>query len=719
RRISQQNSNTARREMYGSPVLKPLIVSKVDDELNLEVFEISPHAVTYCCISHVWGDVERHTAGSRSMLASSKHKCEAVRKAIERSMDPVWIDILSIDQKDRAKKQTLIDDMMGIYQAARKVIVVLEPSCSDDFADLEKIFSRLLTDGGPVGLEESQIINSLMKESLVKLSKMPYYCRLWTLVEQLVAQELRYQNYEGDEAVDLVKLALNGLKFLSRSVARQQSSQWVKMLMFRLCNAKLSFVVGALADEIVRDDRNEEADKGRIATMSFHKEWDAILSELLFMVMENSPLEFFRSKITDVLSRIVVTPSDTRYMAHPSIEIVSSSVNLSYFTISALRSSLRSASLPHDFCLSVSPLFGLKYTADYEADADRMFYQFHSELIARGIASPVRRPCNGTLCNSPSWSGSPNCNSCVSSGLLMMIFDSPEKYVASTPRFMGLSLNKRESELKILAYSTKEFVTTGICVEPGWQTSDQYVSTTEAKKEHIQTLISMAQLLEDYRQKNSNFSIKTVNIVGLPPVKTWPELEGDAPKIHEHVLFLRVYASALSRQEVTSTADRLKINSIIENEVPAELIVRAKAYYWVFRSLMNFYRKSFSTDITKRVELLSNHERDIIIFVPAELPIPTNTRFRLLQTGARASLIWYGNNELGNGNRRVTSSLWQTYILHLPANLVNGGSNTNAINLLLDTEADDHYEDQAGYGLFGNVTEEVIGKAKRYITRET
>lgn len=149
---------------------------------SLNVYNIDT-APAYTAISYTWGPVTPvHDITINGLKTGVRENCrialEIARLHRNELAEYVWIDAICIDQEDLFEKNHQVKLMNEIYAKAQYVLVSFGTSCPDI---------------DPDSLERTLSSNSYITrhaedcENLLRLSKAPYWNRLWIVQEYLAA----------------------------------------------------------------------------------------------------------------------------------------------------------------------------------------------------------------------------------------------------------------------------------------------------------------------------------------------------------------------------------------------------------------------------------------------------------------------------------------------------------------------------------------------------
>jgi hypothetical protein len=157
--------------------------------LKIELFTASTKDTSFFAISHVWGKAEWRTVSCVGWeILASTQKARFVEERLYGLVAevPFWMDIITINQRDKAEAISTVQAIPAIFRDAEKTIAIREGDglyrcCAEtakNFTEYEE------TNAGLVVHAVGDPSHDIFKES--------YLARLWTLQECLLSHTIDF-----------------------------------------------------------------------------------------------------------------------------------------------------------------------------------------------------------------------------------------------------------------------------------------------------------------------------------------------------------------------------------------------------------------------------------------------------------------------------------------------------------------------------------------------
>ncbi|KAF4960743.1 hypothetical protein FSARC_10372 [Fusarium sarcochroum] len=195
----QANEIRLLRLDYGSPEEHTHL------KLSFErVFLTNPDLPPFVALSYAWGDLTKTSplCVSKEDIPATSNLHQVIQTLSASRFDQLlWVDALCINQEDQHERASQVTLMGDIYSRATYVLAFLSPESVPFDLGLDFI-ERAASDPGlhfdpslsphttVLGLN---IADKVVQDSLIGFFAAPWWTRLWTVQEFLLAQEVRFQ----------------------------------------------------------------------------------------------------------------------------------------------------------------------------------------------------------------------------------------------------------------------------------------------------------------------------------------------------------------------------------------------------------------------------------------------------------------------------------------------------------------------------------------------
>ncbi|KAJ3209795.1 hypothetical protein HDU82_000105 [Entophlyctis luteolus] len=590
------------------PIVCQMILHGGSNKARIQRMQI-PHQ--YLCLSHVWGTVKTLDLAGISVQVSSSAKVATIEKLLARHADqPLWADIVAINKDTNpVEKSRMIVKMNRIYSGASKVCIISDRHHIEHFLRLTGLFQSFVLRAGETSEAGEDRLHADVGTVLSELSRSAYYSRVWTVQEQLVAGELEYIDEDAESCLIVSKLIYLLVKSVILSARRPIMSQWCKRVVTAVGNARhvaVGLQILIHSQHLTRDPSG--FDEFRSAAIA-----------IVDSIMEGQEREQVETMIEQMVQRTVCGPNETIFSTHSGPIVVDNAMTLSDLASSCLRRTVRKAEKKHDLIFATAPLFGLTVEGNYETDLEALWLKYHVDLISSGSASIARFPCMSKNCHAKGWSIDLNCDECWSEGLLSKIFESPEKNQHS--KCSGIANVRISSVLDALA-NQPYYIIGGIAA-------------------HIRAASAMN---------------KSMDLADFG----WAFTQ---------------YADFLETRQMESVADRNGFDhaALSITHAKQQGTGRSSAalilFYPVMYAVLNFCRKSHSSDLDDTYTILVNMERKLLLVCRAmkDGESTKDRRFQILDFGSRHVLVNISPEE-------TTAKIVATFVTKMESQYADRGS---------------------------------------------
>ncbi|RYP51918.1 hypothetical protein DL768_002886 [Monosporascus sp. mg162] len=163
-------------------------------DIRCRLSVVSMHdELSYIALSYVWGDptVTESILVNSIPLPVTTNLASALRHLRERYKEEqiaFWIDAICINQQDEDERGSQVKMMGDIYSRAERVIAWLGKAD----ADSSKLFALLNSETGDIDADRNWTEVEQSREAIKNLFNRPYWVRMWTQQEGILARDLLF-----------------------------------------------------------------------------------------------------------------------------------------------------------------------------------------------------------------------------------------------------------------------------------------------------------------------------------------------------------------------------------------------------------------------------------------------------------------------------------------------------------------------------------------------
>ncbi|KAJ3348720.1 hypothetical protein HDU83_001062 [Entophlyctis luteolus] len=379
--------------------------------------------------------------------------------------------------------------------------------------------------------------------------------------------------------------------------------------------------------------------------------------------------------IEQMVQRTVCGPNETIFSTDSGPIVVDNAMTLSDLASSCLRRTVRKAEKKHDLIFATAPLFGLTVEGNYETDLEALWLKYHVDLISSGSASIARFPCMSKNCRAKGWSIDLNCDECWSEGLLSKIFESPEKNQHSKCSGIAVRLSSRKGLVGTFQMSNI-FIDKNVRVAGVFSTIEYYSARFARRSNHIATIRCLANLFHQISSVLDGLANQPFYIIGGIAAHIRAASAMNKPMdLADFGWAFTQYADFLETRQMESVADRNGFDhaALSITHAKQQSTGRSSAalilFYPVMYAVLNFCRKSHSSDLDDTYTILVNMERKLLLVCRAmkDGESTKDRRFQILDFGSRHVLVNISPEE-------TTAKIVATFVTKMESQYADRGS---------------------------------------------